>query len=57
MPRVWLSAHAAAQVNTFSIETAHMLNRFAVQAERSFEHVDECARSRNACALTLDCRC
>jgi hypothetical protein len=42
--RAWLSAHAAAQVNTFTIETAHMLNRFAVQAERSFEHVDECAR-------------
>jgi hypothetical protein len=30
-------------VNTFTVETVHMLNRFAVQAERGLEHVNECA--------------
>ena len=31
-------------MNTFTIETTHMLNRFAVQAERSLEQVNECVR-------------
>jgi formyltetrahydrofolate synthetase len=30
-------------VNAFTVETVHMLNRFAVQAERGLEHVNECA--------------
>lgn len=31
-----------AQVNNFVIDTAHLLNRFAAQAERNLERVDEC---------------
>lgn len=36
------SAPPRAQVNNFVIDTAHLLNRFAAQAERSMERVDEC---------------
>ena len=45
-------AHAVrarlSQVNSFVIDTAHMLNRFASQAERTMERVDECVRPDKA---------
>ena len=45
-----------AQVNSFVIDTAHMLNRFATQAERTMERVDECVqpdRARLSCCAWL----
>jgi hypothetical protein len=47
------SAPPRAQVNSFVIDTAHLLNRFASQAERSMERVDECVALPLACHAAL----